>query len=210
MLETMVLYDGRSTKPPVNLKKRGCCFTAIDFGVGGGGGGGGLIPAMKHGRTMRKLNRTAEHRWALMRNMVTQLIKHERIETTLPKAKELRKVADQMVTMGKEGTLVARRRAVAVLRGDFELHKLFTELAERYKDRAGGYTRVLRTRIRQGDAAEMAYIEFVDRPNELRPAKPPQTPPLERPPLAPWIKSRMVKHWACGSASSTVTQLGST
>lgn len=151
---------------------------------------------MKHGVRMRKLNRTGEHRWAMLRTMVTQLIYHERIETTVPKAKELRQVADKMVTLGKEGSLLARRRAAAVLRGDFELHKLFTELAERYKERAGGYTRVLRTRIRQGDAAAMAFIEFVDRPNELREPKPPRVPPSERAPIAPWIQSRMKQHWA--------------
>ncbi|MCO5547866.1 hypothetical protein L7F22_001318 [Adiantum nelumboides] len=114
---------------------------------------------MKHGVRRRKLNRTGEHRWAMLRTMVSQLIKHERIETTLPKAKELQKLADNMVTLGKEGNLFARRKAAAVLRGDFELHKLFAEIAERYKERVGGYTRVLRTRIRQGDAATMAYIE---------------------------------------------------
>lgn len=151
---------------------------------------------MKHGVRGRRLNRTGEHRWAMLRTMVSQLIKHERIETTLPKAKELRQVADNMITLGKEGSLFARRKAAAVLRGDLELHKLFTEMAERYKERVGGYTRVLRTRIRQGDAATMAYIEFVDRPNELHEAKPAQAQPPERAPTAPWIQSRMKHHWA--------------
>ncbi|KAI5077922.1 hypothetical protein GOP47_0007746 [Adiantum capillus-veneris] len=158
---------------------------------------------MKHGVRQRKLNRTGEHRWAMLRTMVSQLIKHERIETTLPKAKELQKVADNMVTLGKEGTLFARRKAAAILRGDFELHKLFTEIAERYKERVGGYTRVLRTRIRQGDAATMAYIEFVDWPNELREARSPQQQPPQRSPIAPWIQSRMQHHWASQSFTSS-------
>jgi large subunit ribosomal protein L17 len=104
--------------------------------------------------------------------MVSQLIQHERIETTLPKAKELRRLADKVVTLGKDGSLAARRRAAAVVRGDGVLQKLFGELAERYKGRDGGYTRVLRTRQRPNDAAQMAFIEYVDRPGELRPARP--------------------------------------
>ncbi|KAL0332684.1 UNVERIFIED_CONTAM: 50S ribosomal protein L17, partial [Sesamum calycinum] len=91
--------------------------------------------------------------------MVSQLVKHERIETTVAKAKEVRRLADNMVQLGKEGTLCAARQAAAFVRGDDVLHKLFTELAYRYKDRAGGYTRLLRTRIRVGDAAPMAYID---------------------------------------------------
>eukprot|EP00850_Spirogloea_muscicola_P009571 SM000054S18057 [mRNA] locus=s54:121861:123346:+ [translate_table: standard] len=114
---------------------------------------------MKHRHSMRKLGRTSSHRWSMLRTMVSQLIEHERIETTVPKAKELRRVADNMVQLGKEGTLAARRRAAAVVRGDANLHKVFTELALRYQDRAGGYTRLLPTRVRQGDAAPMAFIE---------------------------------------------------
>ncbi|EFN57581.1 hypothetical protein CHLNCDRAFT_17719, partial [Chlorella variabilis] len=120
----------------------------------------------------RKLRRTSAHRWSMLRTMVSQLIRHERIETTVQKAKELRRIADQMVTLGKQGDLHARRRAAAVVNGDAELHKLFTQLAERYRDRDGGYTRILRTDVRQGDAAQMAFIEYVDRPGELRPARP--------------------------------------
>ncbi|KAL6011536.1 hypothetical protein ACLOJK_001984 [Asimina triloba] len=93
------------------------------------------------------------------RTMVSQLVKHERIETTVAKAKEVRRLADRMVQLGKEGTLSAARQATGFVRGDDVLHKLFTELAYRYKDRAGGYTRLLRTRIRVGDAAPMAYID---------------------------------------------------
>nr|XP_010937968.1 uncharacterized protein LOC105057175 [Elaeis guineensis]AGE46017.1 large subunit ribosomal protein L17 [Elaeis guineensis] len=123
----------------------------------------------------RKLGRPAAHRVSMLRTMVSQLVKHEttiRKPTVRQKAKEVRRVADNMVQLGKEGTLAAARRAAAFVRGDDVLHKLFTELAYRYKDRAGGYTRLLRTRIRVGDAAPMAYIEFVDRENELREAKP--------------------------------------
>ncbi|CAL9101899.1 unnamed protein product [Musa textilis] len=130
------------------------------------------------------------------RTMVSQLVKHERIETTVAKAKEVRRLADNMVQLGKEGTLHAARRAAAFVRGDDVLHKLFTEFAYRYKDRVGGYTRLLRTRIRMGDAAPMAYIEFVDRENELREAKTPKPQPPERVPLDPWTKSRASQQWA--------------
>ncbi|KAK3245278.1 hypothetical protein CYMTET_45143 [Cymbomonas tetramitiformis] len=121
-----------------------------------------------------KLSRDAKHRWAMLRTMVSQLIYHERIETTLTKAKELRRVADKMVTLGKDGSLKARRKAASVVRGDEQVHKLFSVFAERYRERAGGYCRVLRTRVRQSDAAQMAYIEYVDRPGELRPPRPPK------------------------------------
>ncbi|PKA48535.1 50S ribosomal protein L17, chloroplastic [Apostasia shenzhenica] len=144
----------------------------------------------------RKLGRPAAHRVSMLRTMVSQLVKHERIETTVAKAKEVRRLADRMVQLGKEGTLAAARRAAAFVRGDDVMHKLFTELAYRYKDRAGGYTRVLRTRIRMGDAAPMAYIEFVDRENELREAKPPAPQPQERSPLDPWARSRVSQQWA--------------
>jgi large subunit ribosomal protein L17 len=93
---------------------------------------------MKHGKTFRKLGRDSAHRWAMMRTMVTQLIEHERIKTTVAKAKELRKVADRVVTYAKRGTLSARRRATAVVRTDAAVQKLFTELAARYQGRAGG------------------------------------------------------------------------
>ncbi|KAG2592825.1 50S ribosomal protein L17-like [Panicum virgatum] len=144
----------------------------------------------------RKLNRPAAHRVSMLRTMVSQLVKHERIETTVAKAKEVRRKADQMVQLGKEGTLDAARRAAAFVRGDDVVHKIFTELAYRYRDRAGGYTRLLRTKIRVGDAAEMAYIEFVDRENELREAKPATPQPPQRAPLDPWAKSRASQQWA--------------
>ncbi|XP_058091805.1 uncharacterized protein LOC131237820 [Magnolia sinica] len=144
----------------------------------------------------RKLGRPTGHRMSMLRTMVSQLVKHERIETTVAKAKEIRRLADRMVQLGKEGTLSAARQAAGFVRGDDVIHKLFTEIAYRYKDRAGGYTRLLRTRIRVGDAAPMAYIEFVDRENELREAKPatPQVP--QRPASDPWCRSRMSQQWA--------------
>ncbi|XP_047045877.1 50S ribosomal protein L17-like [Lolium rigidum] len=144
----------------------------------------------------RKLGRHAAHRVSMLRTMVSQLVKHERIETTVAKAKEVRRKADQMVQLGKDGTLDSARRASAFVRGDDAVHKLFTELAYRYKDRAGGYTRLLRTRIRIGDAAPMAYIEFVDRENELREAKPAMPQPPQRAPLDPWTRSRASQQWA--------------
>jgi large subunit ribosomal protein L17 len=99
----------------------------------------------------------------MFRNMAVALIKHEQITTTLPKAKELRPVAEKLVTLGKRGNLHARRQAYAQLRDDTIVNKLFTAIAERYKDRAAGYTRVLKAGMRYGDAADMAVIEFVDR-----------------------------------------------
>ena len=130
---------------------------------------------MKHRVSYRKLGRDTAHRLSMLRTMVSQLIQYERIETTLPKAKELRRLADKVITLGKEGTLASRRRAAGIVRGDGVLKKLFGELSERYKDRNGGYSRVLRTRRRQNDAAQMAFIEYVDRPGELRPARQGQT-----------------------------------
>ncbi|KAJ8543085.1 hypothetical protein K7X08_005608 [Anisodus acutangulus] len=144
----------------------------------------------------RKLNRPTGHRMSMLRTMVSQLVKHERIETTVAKAKEVRRLADNMVQLGKEGTLSAARQAAAFVRGDDVIHKIFTELAYRYKDRAGGYTRMLRTRIRVGDAAEMAYIEFIDRENELRQSKPPNPQPPQRPAMDPWRRSRLSRQFA--------------
>ncbi|XP_078432066.1 uncharacterized protein LOC144703709 [Wolffia australiana] len=144
----------------------------------------------------RKLGRPAAHRVSMLKTMVSQLVKHERIETTVAKAKEVRRLADRMVQLGKEGTTEAARQASAFVRGDDVMHKLFTELAYRYKERAGGYTRLLRTRIRMGDAAPMAYIEFVDRENELREAKPPAPSPPQRPAVDPWARSKICRQWA--------------
>ena len=118
---------------------------------------------MRHRKSGRKLNRTSAHRKALMRNMVTSLLDHERIETTDAKAKELRGLADRMITLGKRGDLHARRQALSVIRSKEVTAKLFDELADRYRERPGGYTRVLKTRVRVGDAASMSIVELVDR-----------------------------------------------
>ena len=126
---------------------------------------------MRHRNSRRKLNRTSSHRKAMLANMTVSLLSHERITTTLPKAKELRRVADKMITLGKRDNLHARRRAFAYLRDDGTVRKLFSTLAERYKERPGGYTRVLRTGHRYGDSAPMAIIELVDRDPEAKGAE---------------------------------------
>ncbi len=123
---------------------------------------------MRHGMSGRKLNRTSSHRKALFSNMANALIKHEQIKTTLPKAKELRPVVEKLVTLGKRGSLHARRQAFAMLRDDGMTRKLFDTLAERYAERQGGYIRVLKAGHRYGDAAPMAIIEFVDRDSEAK------------------------------------------
>ena len=123
---------------------------------------------MRHRKSGRKLNRTSSHRKAMFANMAVALIKHEQIKTTLPKAKELRAVVDRLITLGKRGTLHARRRALAVLQDKEITGKLFDALAARYAARNGGYTRVLRAGYRYGDAAPMAYIELVDRDPEAK------------------------------------------
>ena len=118
---------------------------------------------MYHGRAKRRFNRTAEHRKAMFMNMSQALIKHEQIVTTLPKAKDLRPVVEKLITLGKRGDLHCRRQAIAAIRDVALVRKLFDVLAPRYKDRHGGYTRVLRAGFRYGDNAPMAVIEFVDR-----------------------------------------------
>lgn len=118
---------------------------------------------MKHGLKQRKLNRTSSHRRALFANMANALIKHEQIITTVPKAKDLRPVVEKLVTLGKKGGLANRRAAIAILRDEEMVRKLFSVLAERYAGRPGGYTRVLKAGFRYGDAAPLAVIEFVDR-----------------------------------------------
>ena len=126
---------------------------------------------MRHRHSARKLNRTSSHRKAMFSNMVVALLTHEQIKTTLPKAKELRGVADKMITLGKRGTLHARRRAFGFLRDDDAVSKLFGTIAKRYKDRSGGYTRVVKAGFRYGDSAPMAVIELVDRDPDAKGAE---------------------------------------
>ncbi len=123
---------------------------------------------MRHARSGRKFNRTASHRKAMFANMAVALIKHEQIKTTLPKAKDLRRVVDRLITLGKRGGLHARRQALATLRDNTIATKLFDELGPRYKDRQGGYTRVIKAGFRYGDMAPMAMIELVDRDTEAK------------------------------------------
>ena len=120
---------------------------------------------MRHRHGLRKLNRTSSHRLAMLRNMTNSLFTHEAIKTTLPKAKELRRVAEPLITLAKEATLAHRRLAFDRLRDRDVVTKLFDELGPRYKARPGGYLRILKFGYRQGDAAPMALVELVDRPD---------------------------------------------
>ena len=123
---------------------------------------------MRHRRAGRRLNRTSSHRRALFANMAAALIKHEQVVTTLPKAKELRKFADRLITLAKRGNLHSRRLAVSRIRDEAMVKKLFEVLGPRYQERSGGYTRVLKAGYRYGDSAPMAVIEFVDRDEDAR------------------------------------------
>ena len=118
---------------------------------------------MRHGFKGRQLNRTSEHRKAMFANMAASLIKHEQIVTTLPKAKDLRPIVEKLVTLGKKGGLHARRQAIAQMRDIEQAKKLFDVIAKRYKDRKGGYLRIMKAGFRMGDNAPVAVIEFVDR-----------------------------------------------
>jgi large subunit ribosomal protein L17 len=118
---------------------------------------------MNHGKTHRKFNRRSDHRRSMLANLAASLIKHEQIVTTLPKAKDLRPVVEKLVTLGKRGGLHARRQAIAQMRDIAMVKKLFDVIGPRYKDRHGGYTRVLKAGFRYGDSAPVAVIEFVDR-----------------------------------------------
>ena len=119
---------------------------------------------MRHRKSGRQLNRNSSHRQAMFQNMANSLFRHEVIKTTLPKAKELRRVAEPLITMAKEDSVSKRRLAFARLRDKEMVGKLFAELAPRYKDRPGGYLRIMKCGFRAGDAAPMAYVELVDRP----------------------------------------------
>ena len=118
---------------------------------------------MRHGLGLRKLNRTSAHRQAMLRNMMNSLLQHEAIKTTVPKAKELRRVVEPMITLGKTDTVANRRLAFARLRDDANVAKLFADLGPRFKARPGGYTRILKMGYRVGDNAPMAFVELVDR-----------------------------------------------
>jgi large subunit ribosomal protein L17 len=121
---------------------------------------------MRHRHSGRKLNRTTSHRKAMFSNMCTSLVEHEIIKTTLPKAKELRRHIEPLITMSKEDGVAGRRRAFAQLRDDAAVAKLFSDLGPRFQDRKGGYTRVIKCGFRAGDNAPMAYIEFIDRTDQ--------------------------------------------
>ena len=142
---------------------------------------------MRHGKVHRKLNRTAEHRKAMFANMAAALIKHEQIVTTLPKAKELRPIVEKLVTLGKKGGLAMRRQAISQIRDVAMVKKLFDVLGPRYKERNGGYTRVLKAGFRYGDSAPVAVIEFVDRDEAAkgRDSGPVQAKPAEEEAGAP-------------------------
>ena len=141
---------------------------------------------MRHRHSGRKLNRTSAHRKAAFKNLAAALIRHERIRTTLPKAKELRPIVERLITLAKQDTLHARRNAISRLPRDADIAKLFGPLSERFASRPGGYTRIVRAGHRYGDAADMAYIEFVDRTPAVRTVAAEETPrPPETPSAAP-------------------------
>ena len=116
---------------------------------------------MRHRKSGRQLSRNSSHRWALMRNLVTALLREEKIQTTVPKAKELRRWADRVITLGKAGSLHARRQVLGIVQDKAVVRKLFDTIAPRFKERAGGYTRIIKIGWRRGDAAQMSMIELV-------------------------------------------------
>ncbi len=122
---------------------------------------------MRHRKSGRKFSRTSSHRTAMFRNMTASLVEHEMIKTTLPKAKELRRVAEPMITLAKEDSVANRRLAFDRLRSKAAVGKLFSDLGPRFKDRPGGYIRILKCGFRNGDNAPMAYVQLVDRPAEV-------------------------------------------
>jgi large subunit ribosomal protein L17 len=127
---------------------------------------------MRHLKAGRQLSRNSAHRWALMRNLITALLREEKIQTTDPKAKELRRWADRIITLGKRGSLHARRQALGIVQDKSVVRKLFDTIAPRFKDRPGGYTRIIKLGIRRGDAAQMALIELVGAEAEKEARKP--------------------------------------
>jgi len=126
---------------------------------------------MRHRKSGRQLSRNSSHRWALMRNLVTALLRDEKIQTTDPKAKELRRWADRVITLGKDGTLHARRQALGIVQDKAVVRKLFDTIAPRFKSRAGGYTRIIKIGQRRGDAAQMSLIELVGGADEAAAGK---------------------------------------
>jgi large subunit ribosomal protein L17 len=134
---------------------------------------------MRHRRSGRKLGRDASHRKALYANLASALIEHGRIKTTVAKAKEVRPVAEQMITLGRRGDVHSRRQALKLLRSQDVVHKLFSEVGPRFADRPGGYSRIVRIGPRQGDAAEMVYLELVDHVAEARPVRRRRQPEVE-------------------------------
>jgi large subunit ribosomal protein L17 len=138
---------------------------------------------VRHRRSGRKLGRDAAHRKALYANLAGALIEHGRIRTTVAKAKEVRPIAEQMITLGRKGDLASRRRAIGYLRSHETAHKLFSEVAPRFTDRPGGYTRIVKLGPRQGDGAEMAYLELVDYVPEAAPAPAPAAREPEEAPV---------------------------
>ena len=137
---------------------------------------------MRHGKSGRRLNRTSSHRLAMFRNMVTSLLEHERIYTTVPKAKEMRRWADWMITLGKQGDLHARRQALTIIRSKGVVHKLFAELGPRYQSRPGGYTRIIKVGYRRGDAAPMCILELMTDAQQPQKKKEPKN--LQKPETA--------------------------
>ena len=126
---------------------------------------------MRHRKSGRQLSRNSSHRWALMRNLVTALLRDEKIQTTDPKAKELRRWTDSVITLGKEGSLHARRQVLGIVQDKAVVRKLFDTIAPRFKERAGGYTRIIKIGWRRGDAAQMSLIELVGGADEAAAGK---------------------------------------
>ncbi len=166
---------------------------------------------MRHRKVSRRLGRTSSHRQAMLRNMVTSLFEHERLVTTEAKAKELRRLADRMVTLAKKGTLHARRQALAVIRDKAVVRRLFTEIRERYLDRNGGYTRIIKYGFRRGDGAPLVVIELVteslSRKRRSRPkSQPSMAPKVSEPKVAEEPKTTASEASESGEVSDLETK----